>query len=308
MSPAPRVAWPTVLLAGICLATVAAMVTGLALGAVAWPVALAASTVACFAGFTPVHEAAHHNVSRHRALNELVGHLGALLQLGALRPYRFLHLAHHHHTNVVDADPDLWCSGRGWTLPVRWATQDVGYLRFYAARWTTRPRLERLDLVACATLYVGVGVLAALAGPRVLAAVVVGWFLPARLALMALAATFAWLPHAPHRAGDPYRATSVRSAPWLNLLLLGQSYHLVHHLRPGVPFYRLAGTWRGSRAAWVARGAVDRSQAAGSPANGPIASAAAARAIATGGSASSGTSRSSAADTRSTSATAAVGR
>lgn len=305
---APHVAWPTVLLAGSCLATVAGSVTLLALGAVPWPVALAASTVACFAGFTPVHEAAHHNVSRHRALNELVGRLGALLQLGALGPYRFLHLAHHRHTNVVDADPDLWSHGRGWTLPVCWATQDLGYLRFYAARWTTRPRLERLDLVACATLYVLAGVLAAWAGPAVLGAVVVGWFLPSRLALLALAATFAWLPHAPHRAGDPFRATSVRSAPWLNLLLLGQSYHLVHHLRPGVPFYRLAETWRTERVTWVPRGAVDRSQATGSPANGPIASAAAARAIATGGSASSGTSRSSAADTRSTRTIAAVGR
>jgi beta-carotene hydroxylase len=250
-------------LALVCLGTVAGSVGATAAGALPWPVALLASSVACFAGFTPVHEATHRNVSRSRALNDAVGHLCALLVLGALLPYRFLHGEHHRHTNDARLDPDHWSgSGRALALPLRWASQDLGYLAFYARAWSSRPALERANLVGCAALYAGAALLATWAGPHVLLAVVAGWLLPARLALWALAATFAWLPHAPHTSTDRYRATSVRSAPLWNWLLLGQSYHLVHHLQPGVPFYRLAATWRAQREALLARGAVDHSAVA----------------------------------------------
>ncbi len=239
-----------------------ASVAGVALGVVPWPFATAASTVACFAGFTPVHEAAHRNVSRSPWLNDAVGHACALLQLGTLLPYRFLHGEHHRNPNHPDRDPDAW-SGRGprWLLPLRWATQDVAYVAFYGRRWSTRPWRERLDLLACALLYVAVALGTAWLDPRLCFAVGVAWFVPARLAVVALAATFSWLPHAPHVVGDRYRATSVWSAPWLTVLLLGQNFHGVHHLYPHVPFHRLPGTWRAQRAELRARGVVDRGEA-----------------------------------------------
>jgi fatty acid desaturase len=81
--------------------------------------------------------------------------------------------------------------------------------------------------------------------------------LPARLALFTLAATFSWLPHAPHHSTDSYRATSVRSSPWLTWLLLGQNFHLVHHIDPGKPFYRLANIWKRSGQDFRERGAID---------------------------------------------------
>jgi beta-carotene hydroxylase len=251
-------------LAGLCLGTVAAMVGGTAAGVIPWPVAVIVSSVACFAGFTPVHEAAHYNVSRYHPLNELTGHLCALLVLGALLPYRFLHHEHHRHTNHPERDPDHWCGrARGLAVPLRWASQDVGYVLFYFRRWSSRPARERAHLLGCGALYAGVTLAAAWAGPHVLLAVVAGWLLPAKLAMTVLAATFAWLPHAPHTSTDRYRATTVRSSPLLNVLLLGQSYHLVHHLQPGVPFYRLAATWRARREELLALGAVDLSAEAG---------------------------------------------
>ncbi|MES2460154.1 MAG: fatty acid desaturase, partial [Armatimonadota bacterium] len=102
-----------------------------------------------------------------------------------------LHREHHSHTNVPADDPDLWCgSSPKWALPLRWLTQDIGYLRYYFLRWSTRPRLERANLVLCGSLYAAIAVGAAMVTPALFLALLLGWIIPARLALFTLAATF----------------------------------------------------------------------------------------------------------------------
>ncbi len=84
------------------------------------------------------------------------------------------------------------------------------------------------------------------------------WILPSRLALLLLAFSFDHLPHRPHLVlgrVDPYRATHVFSDALLTPVFLYQNYHLVHHLYPGVPFYRYAQVWRDQRETLLARGA-----------------------------------------------------
>lgn len=224
----------------------------------AW-LSLVLGTLAAYVGFTPVHEAVHGNVSRYPWLNNLVGHLCSIPLNGAFTPYRYLHGQHHLHTNDQPNDPDFWSGqGRAWLLPLRWATQDVGYLRFYFGRWNERPLFERSDLLLSALMYALIAVVTLAFMPQLFVALLLGWFLPARIALFLLAATFSWLPHAPHRETDPHRATSVHSASWLTWALLGQNFHLVHHLNPGIPFYRLQRTWRDNREQLISQGAVDR--------------------------------------------------
>jgi len=250
-----------VALALACCFTTIIAVAGALQGWLPWFASVGLGFLASFAGFTPVHEAVHGNVCRVRAVNDAVGHVCSLLLTGALRPYRFLHREHHTHTNHSHADPDHWCAeGPWWALPLRWLTQDVGYLRFYLLRLRTRPLAEGLDLLACSCLYVGVAVSTFLLHPDWFYALCLGWFIPARLALFALAATFSWLPHAPHVATDRYLATTVRSSSWLTWLFLGQNFHLVHHLDPSIPFHRLAAAWDSSRVELLKRGAVDRGQ------------------------------------------------
>lgn len=252
-------AWPTVALAVLTILTVVGSVLGVSSGVLHPAAALLVSTIACFAGFTPVHEAAHGNISERVWLNELVGHCTATLMTGVLLPYRYIHGQHHRSTNVPGEDPDLWAAHAApWVTPLLIATQDVGYLRFYLQRWWSRPLVERANLVAGGLFFIAVLALSALAGEHALFAVVLGWFLPARIALVLLAWTFAWLPHAPHTETDPHRATTVHSGWLCNILLLGQSYHLVHHLRPAVPFFRLAAVWRRERDVLLAAGVVDR--------------------------------------------------
>lgn len=63
------------------------------------------------------------------------------------------------------------------------------------------------------------------------------WILPAIIAQFFLAITFDWLPHHPHQEKSRYLNTRVFDIPGLSVLLLGQNYHLIHHLYPRVPFY-----------------------------------------------------------------------
>ena len=252
----------TSLLALACWFTTVVAVIGAIQGWLPWWASIGLGFLASFVGFTPVHEAVHGNVCRVKAINDAVGSMCSILLTGALGPYRFLHREHHLHTNVASKDPDHWCGeGPRWALPLRWFTQDIGYLFFYLPRWRTRPWTESAELLLFSCLYVGIAASSLLLNPIWFYGFCMGWFIPARLALFALAATFSWLPHEPHTETDRYRATTVRSSSWLNWALLGQNYHLVHHLNPKIPFHKLASTWRQTRVELLEQGARDKSQA-----------------------------------------------
>jgi fatty acid desaturase len=58
-----------------------------------------------------------------------------------------------------------------------------------------------------------------------------------------LAFAFDWLPHVPHQSRERWQHTRAVLFPkpirgLMDQLLLGQSYHLIHHLYPRVPFFR----------------------------------------------------------------------
>ncbi len=149
-----------------------------------WWLSVVLGFVGAFAGFTPIHEAVHANVAQWKPLNAAIGHLCSLLLTGAFQPYCYLHREHHLHTNERSDDPDIWCGqGPRWLLPMRWFTQDVGYLKFYFQRWSARPLYERADLLLCSALYAGLLLATFMLDWRWCYAILVGWFVPARLAL-----------------------------------------------------------------------------------------------------------------------------
>lgn len=255
-------AWPTLLLA-LASWLIGLGVLGLALsGAVTSGVGYLGLTcglwVAAFIAFTPMHDAAHRSVTKRRGLNELVGWLTGVLLLAPFPAFRWVHLEHHKHTNHPEQDPDHY-SGRGprWALPFRWATQDLHYYWRYLTA-TGRPRAERVQIIASlVTMYSALAALA-LTGHWELS---LAWLVGARAALTCLAFAFDYLPHAPHsvtQKQDRYRATLLIDHPWLTPVLLYQNYHLIHHLYPGVPFYRYAKVFGERRAELTQRGAQAR--------------------------------------------------
>jgi fatty acid desaturase len=247
---APRVAWPTIALLVAALAT---WLLGLAWARVAWPLGLAVCTVAAYVAFTPLHEATHRTIARARWVNEVFGRLASLPLLGPFPVVQFVHLEHHKHTNDPVADPDHWSGrGPGWLLPVRWLTQDIHYYVVFLRQGPrNRDRVEaQLTFAAVAAIAVA---RIALGHGREVAC----WFAAARLAIGVLAFAFDYLPHRPHlitAKQDRFAATSAFPGRVRYIASLGQSLHLVHHLYPGVPFYRYKRIWdtparmRGTRA------------------------------------------------------------
>lgn len=245
----PQIAWPTV---GLFLVALSLYVTGVVMGVSGrWPtwLAVAANALSAYWMFTVAHDAAHNSLSLHRWLNEGLGRIATLtlLPLPIFRAFRYIHMQHHRFSNEAD-DPDYWVGkGSVWALPLRAAVMDLHYIAWYLPRLSSRPKGEIRETLVSVVL--GIGFLAWLIAQGWGMEVLLYWLLPARMAVAFLAFAFDYLPHSPYKATEAenkYIATSVRAgAEWLlTPLLLGQNYHLVHHLYPLVPFYRYVRVWR----------------------------------------------------------------
>ncbi len=63
------------------------------------------------------------------------------------------------------------------------------------------------------------------------------WLLPTAIMGLLLGLFFDYLPHRPFEERSRWKNARVYPSWILNVLLLGQNYHLIHHLWPSVPWY-----------------------------------------------------------------------
>jgi beta-carotene hydroxylase len=252
------VALPTLLLmCGVVAVWLVAIVTH-ATGLLPTPAAACLSFVACYVALTPAHEAAHGNVSggRHPWLDAAVGWMAMFILLGPFPPFRELHLRHHAYTNHPVKDPDIWVAVGGASLLFRFLTI---LPRYY---WSYSFPPEGVGSRRAETRHLAIGfflaymaMLAAMAWAGVAWTAVWVMMVPAWLALSVLAVVFDWLPHHPHLHRERYRNTRVIPSPFLNRMLLGQNFHLVHHLWPAIPWYHYGTVFRHTEAEVRAHGA-----------------------------------------------------
>lgn len=254
-----QLAWPTLLLAGLSLAAWVGGIAAHAVGLLPSAAAALLGTAAVYVSFTPLHEATHGNVGGRadRAwLDTVVGTACALPMLGAFPAFRAIHLQHHAHTNDPDEDPDLHVAGplpRALlgalrTLPHYHLTYFTRLSRKTAGSRAALPGV----LVTFALILLALALTAAAGfGGTVLWAVVV----PAWLGTALLALAFDWLPHHPHAVQGRFHDTRALPSRALEVLLLGQNLHLVHHLWPRVPWFRYGPLFREVRPLLEARGA-----------------------------------------------------
>ncbi|MGX6447858.1 fatty acid desaturase [Patulibacter sp. S7RM1-6] len=257
--PIPLLSWPVL---GVFAAAAALYAGGIALAVTdAWPAPLSTlvNGVAAFLFFTVAHEASHSAASSSAAVNRWLGRVALpfFVTVGGFAMFRFIHMQHHRFTNHTDgSDPDHYTqAGPALLLPLRWATIDLQYLRFYVPRLQGRPAAERRELAVSTALVLAVyaALVAAGHGLDLLLLVV----LPGRIALFLLAWSFDWLPH--HGLHDTARTNRFRTTRnivgrerLLTPLMLYQNYHLVHHLHPVIPFHRYIAVWRRHEAAYLA--------------------------------------------------------
>jgi len=248
----PQVAWPTV---ALFIFVVVGLVTStycVFQELIPTWLAIALNTLFTYQAFTVIHDATHNSLSLNKTINNTLGRMAMFIlsPILSFRVMRFVHMQHHRFANDPKKDPDHWvATGAPWTFPFRWLVLDLSYPFFYLRNsvWKTRPKSEiQSQLIS---LTIGILTFVAIYQAGFIMDALLLWLLPARIAIFFLAMAFDFLPHYPHAASaqeDQYQASNNRMGfEWLlTPLLLGQNYHLVHHLYPTVPFYRYIKVWR----------------------------------------------------------------
>ncbi len=86
-------------------------------------------------------------------------------------------------------------------------------------------------------------------------ALAVVWFVPALFAMVFLTMAFDYLPHYPCDSSERYLDSRAYPGRTAFVVLLGQNYHLIHHLWTTVPWYRYPIVFDAIRPQLEARGA-----------------------------------------------------
>lgn len=263
---APKIEWPTALLAIACYAAWAAV------GVFLWPayplLALALLTITVALQSSLMHEVLHGHPTRNAALNEAF----VFLPIGLAWPYRrfkWLHLRHHADERLTDPfdDPEsyyqaLWRHEelpRSMKLLLQVNNTMVG--RFVLGPWLSIVGFVLSDwkLLAEGDGAVRIAWLLHAAGlVPVLAIIVFAFDMPLWLYILVPAwigqsiiaiRTFAEHQWSEHPEG---RTIIVERSP-LSFLFLNNNLHFVHHKSPTVAWYRLPRLFRERREEWVSR-------------------------------------------------------
>jgi fatty acid desaturase len=195
-----------------------------------------------------LHDAAHRNLTRDRAVNDLMTRvLIAPLLFLSLSRYRELHFRHHLELGARGADPDLipipTQKAASWMAAV-----SVNALSMRAVLGSAFghlldsgvPMSGRLYILAWWALLAAALATAAGAGS---AAMVLALWLAARATVFHLITTFREM--CDHHGLDPggvFSFTRDIEATGIWSVLIhprNNAYHLTHHLMPAVPYYRL---------------------------------------------------------------------
>lgn len=265
-SPVQAIEWPTILL---LITTYAAWAAGTAwIAAWSLPLGIAVTALAVVQFASLQHEALHGHPFRSRALNEALV-FPALTLVVPYERFRDTHLAHHHDPSLTDPyddpesnylDPEVWAR---LPAPLRLILRINNTL---AGRMVLGPLISTFASVTGDWRLIRQGdraVLRAwllhLAG----LALVLAWLLTAAAMPVWAYLLAAYLAYAilkirtflEHRAHEHARARTVivEDAGPLALLYLNNNYHVVHHMHPQVPWYRLPALYRSNRAHYLRR-------------------------------------------------------
>ena len=255
----PLLAIPTVILFLACLAGEAGIAYLVIEHNIPMVLGAVVNGIITYYLFSSVHDSAHGAISTIKPLNDFYGIVGLLFfgPIATLRVGRWIHLQHHRYTNVENKDPDFFGHKIDVWMPLRWANFDYFYTTYFLKN--AGPELVRklLPGLILQITFVIVATCTAFSYGYGWEAVML-WLVPSRISSFLFVAMFVYFPHVPFSATseeNEFRATSIRAGwEWLlSPLMAYQNYHLVHHLYPGAPFYRMVRIWNARRAFHLAQ-------------------------------------------------------
>ncbi len=198
---------------------------------------------------TVIHDACHQSAHRNSIINAILGHGSALLLAFAFPVFTRVHLQHHAHVNDPENDPDYYVSTGGplWLSPVRFLSHEVFF--FKRQLWRNNELWQWFwnRLFIAAIFYVSIQY-------HFLGYILNFWFIPSYIVGIALGLFFDYLPHRPHQERDRWKNARVYPNSILNVLIMGQNYHLVHHLWPAIPWYNFQPAYYAMKPLLDARG------------------------------------------------------
>jgi len=246
----PNIAWGTIVLFGAYLLGYYFTISSAMDGSLPYLAASFLCSCLAFAGFTVMHDAGHGSIiqmnSPFKPMEKIMGWLTSLPFL--VVPYVFfqkIHDRHHAFTNDPDRDPDHYYFTDTWygvvlnclLLPIQYYILGVTKLRHIKA---IRGTLLTTLIYQC-TIFATLGGFTYLGyGTEVLYFALI----PLPLTVFALAMTFDYIPHHPHKSLDRFHDTRIYPSKLLNLLMLGQNYHLLHHMYPRLPWYQYQSVYK----------------------------------------------------------------
>ena len=199
-----------------------------------WPhwLCFSVNTLALHCSGTVIHDACHQSAHRNRIVNAILGHCSALILAFAFPVFTRVHLQHHGNVNHPKDDPDHYVSTGGplWLIAVRFLYHEVFF--FQRRLWRNYELLEWFisRLIVITIVYISVQY-------HFLGYILNFWFIPAFLVGITLGLFFDYLPHRPFVERNRWKNARVYPGKVLNILILGQNYHLIHHLWPSIPWY-----------------------------------------------------------------------
>jgi beta-carotene hydroxylase len=183
---------------------------------------------------TVIHDASHNVAHRSSIMNAIMGHASALILGFAFPVFTRVHMQHHANVNDPKNDPDHFVSTCGplWLIAPRFFYHEF----FFFTRKLWR-KYELLEWFLSRLFMVSVVWFASSHGQ--LGYVMNYWFTPALVVGLALGLFFDYLPHRNFQERNRWKNARVYPSTLLNILILGQNYHLIHHLWPSVPWYKV---------------------------------------------------------------------
>lgn len=206
-------------------------------GAVSAWLAVALGAVGRYVGFTVMHESSHRVAHRNRRMNEALGWPPALALSTSLPLFRTVHNKHHGSTNQPGLDPDLGVARNPRLLRPLWLLSPLWEYRthYFGKGWAKQRRHRWMQIGIDVTF---VAIIVAAVGTGNAAPLFVVLVAPTLIAVGVLGFAFDFLPHAPYDSTERFHDTRSLPSRTLNVLFLGQNYHLVHHLWSTVPWYK----------------------------------------------------------------------